>query len=94
MKDFPTPLFTLASEIPILSYPRTLRKYPFRPGEASPYRPLKGVPRGRLDFLKVFFRILLARWKTDVSILGDPRADKGGEGKSKRADKYIWNEEK
>ena len=27
-------------------------------------------------------------------ILGDPGADKGGEGKSKRADKYIWNEEK
>ena len=27
-------------------------------------------------------------------ILGDPGADKGGEGKSKRAEKYIWNEEK
>ena len=30
----------------------------------------------------------------DLSILGDPGADKGGEGKSKRAEKYIWNEEK
>ena len=28
------------------------------------------------------------------SILGDPGADKGGEGKSKRAEKYIWNKEK
>ena len=27
-------------------------------------------------------------------ILGDPGADKGGEGKSKRAEKYVWNEEK
>ena len=27
-------------------------------------------------------------------IRGDPGADKGGEGKSKRAEKYIWNEEK
>ena len=25
------------------------------------------------------------------NILGDPGADKGGEGKSKRAEKYIWN---
>ena len=29
-----------------------------------------------------------------TSILGDPGADKGGEGKSKRAEIYIWNEEK
>ena len=27
-------------------------------------------------------------------ILGNPGADKGGEGKSKWAEKYIWNEEK
>ena len=27
-------------------------------------------------------------------ILGDPGADSGGEGKSKRAEKYIGNEEK
>ena len=27
-------------------------------------------------------------------ILGDPGADKGGEGKCKPAEKYIWNEEK
>jgi len=27
-------------------------------------------------------------------ILGDPGADSGDEGKSKRAEKYIWNEEK
>ena len=27
------------------------------------------------------------------SILGDPGADKGGKGKSKRVEKYIWNEE-
>ena len=27
-------------------------------------------------------------------ILGDPGTDKGGKGKSKRAEKYIWNEEK
>ena len=30
----------------------------------------------------------------EIIILGDPGADKGGEGKSKRAEKYIWNEEK
>ena len=29
-----------------------------------------------------------------VGILGDPGADSGDEGKSKRAEKYIWNEEK
>ena len=29
-----------------------------------------------------------------IYILGDPGADKGGEGKSKRAEIYIWNEEK
>ena len=29
-----------------------------------------------------------------VNILGDPGADKGGEGKSKRAEKYMWKEEK
>ena len=29
-----------------------------------------------------------------TAILGDPGADKGDEGKSKRAEKYIWNEEK
>ena len=32
--------------------------------------------------------------RTVVCILGDPGADKGGERKSKRAEKYIWNEEK
>ena len=30
----------------------------------------------------------------NTHILGDQGADKGGEGKSKRAEKYIWNEEK
>ena len=29
-----------------------------------------------------------------LTILGDPGADSGDEGKSKRAEKYIWNEEK
>ena len=29
-----------------------------------------------------------------VCILGDPGADSGDEGKSKRVEKYIWNEEK
>lgn len=37
-------------------------RYPFRPGEASPHRPSKGVPRGRLDFLRALFRFLLASW--------------------------------
>ena len=31
---------------------------------------------------------------TIQGILGDPGADKGGEGKCKPAEKYIWNEEK
>jgi len=31
---------------------------------------------------------------TWVTILGDPGADSGDEGKSKRAEKYMWNEEK
>ena len=30
----------------------------------------------------------------EESILGDPGEDSGDEGKSKRAEKYIWNEEK
>ena len=30
----------------------------------------------------------------EMCILGDPGAYKGDEGKSKRAEKYIWNEEK
>ena len=30
----------------------------------------------------------------ETCILGDPGADKGGEGKCKPAEKYIWNEEK
>ena len=30
----------------------------------------------------------------EIAILGDPGADKGGEEKSKRVEKYIWNEEK
>ena len=34
------------------------------------------------------------KWHTSRNILGDPGADSGGEGKSKRAEKYIWNEEK
>ena len=29
-----------------------------------------------------------------ADILGDPGADSGDEGKSKRAEKYIWNKEK
>ena len=32
--------------------------------------------------------------ETTQGILGDPGADKGGEGKSKRAEKYIRNEKK
>ena len=38
----------------------------------------------------------VTKFRQNVSkiILGDPGADKGGEGKSKRAEKYIWNEEK
>ena len=32
--------------------------------------------------------------KKNLPILGDPGTDKGVEGKSKRAGKYIWNEEK
>ena len=29
-----------------------------------------------------------------ITILGDPGAYSGDEGKSKRAEKFIWNEEK
>ena len=38
--------------------------------------------------------LLIPRLSYFVPILGDPGADKGGEGKSKRAEKYIWNKEK
>ena len=38
-------------------------------------------------------RISLLYSQPDL-ILGDPGADKGGEGNSKRVEKYIWNEEK
>ena len=37
-------------------------------------------------------RGVLDNW--DLPILGDPGADKGGEGKSKQAEKYIRNEKK
>ena len=37
-------------------------------------------------------RGVLDNW--DLPVLGDPGADKGGEGKSKRAEKYIRNEKK
>ena len=37
--------------------------------------------------------LLVRKFDSDI-ILGDPGADKGGEGKSKRAEKYIWNEER
>ena len=46
----------------------------------------------KLDFS--FFFLLLYNLDPDKLILGDPGADKGGEGKSKQAEKYIWNEEK
>ena len=36
--------------------------------------------------------LLVRKFDSDI-ILGDPGADKGGEGKSKRAEKYICNEE-
>ena len=45
------------------------------------------------DFFKTFFQNNNFFFKTLI-ILGDPGADKGDEGKSKRAEKYIWNEEK
>ena len=34
------------------------------------------------------------KFNQSFTILGDPGAHKGGEGKSKRAEKCIWNEEK
>jgi len=46
------------------------------------------------------FTVFTVFGRTDISailsrtILGDPGADSGDEGKSKRAEKYIWNEEK
>ena len=45
------------------------------------------------------FYLLLVPYQSNshdicIIILGDPGANKGGEGKSKRVEKYIWNEEK
>ena len=43
------------------------------------------------------FRLSQRFWSTTgyvATILGDPGADKGGEGKSKQAEKYVWNQEK
>ena len=42
----------------------------------------------------IVWRKVVSPSKAMSSILGDPGAGKGGEGKSKRAEKYIWNEEK
>ena len=49
------------------------------------------MPLKRFSVERIFFF-----WNDRVfwTILGDPGADSGGEGKSKRAEKYIWNEEK
>ena len=49
---------------------------------------MDGLIRRSVSLPTSSFESLLA------GILGDPGADKGGEGKSKRAEKYIWNEEK
>ena len=48
-------------------------------------------------FLSVRNSVILPFQGSRIShwlILGDPGADKGGEGNSKRVEKYIWNEEK
>ena len=42
-----------------------------------------------LVYCLMFFLLLMIK-----GILGDPGADSEGERKSKRAKKYIWNEEK
>ena len=52
------------------------------------------------DKLSLILAIFIRRIKNEcgivtfLPILGDPAADKGSVGKSKRAEKYIWNEEK
>ena len=43
---------------------------------------------------KLFGKILIGKFLCSKTILRDPGADEGGEGKSKWAEKYIWNEEK
>ena len=42
----------------------------------------------------IVWRKVVSPSKAMSSILGDPGAGKGGEGKSKRAEKYIGNKEK
>ena len=65
----------------------------------------KIIPKEKIDMMAAAFAKLkqkvLWRQRGSVSsivwpslILGDPGADKGGEGKSKRVEKYIKNEEK
>ena len=48
------------------------------------------APRPNMNFDLLIIRIKLVHFR----ILGDPGADSGDEGKSKRAEKYIWREEK
>ena len=63
---------------------------------ATPIQPLRSFKI--LNIVLLFSRnnvciAMSEKWKVGC-ILGDPGADSGSEGKSKRAEKYIWNEEK
>ena len=50
--------------------------------------PLRNVFGGTTKSIMVFLKKGLLIKSKSVFILGDPRADSGGEGKSKRAEKY------
>ena len=54
--------------------------------KSRPFQLFKGSRKSNIPIKKVA--------SLKVNILGDPGADSGGKGKSKRAEKYIWNEEK
>ena len=54
----------------------------------------------RRETLLFLFTSMAPAWRQQSSvtnghpILGDQGTDKGSDGKSKRAEKYVWNEEK
>ena len=48
----------------------------------------------RRNSLNKLVILIALQFRYTFYILGDPGADSGDEGKSKRAEKYIWNEEK
>ena len=91
-----TPLGKLATKLSMRRKAREI--WPIQPGRSQKNAKSKvDSSTGKREEVFILNRVFTVKnWARSyyVTILGDPGADKGGEGKSKRAEKYIWNEEK